>query len=403
MPEETDKYIRIPTGVTCTVTATITISSSKGIKALYCGKVKKIRTYLFLKSKGWTMEKAKKWVEDHKKDFSSLYAKGYVEKLSDADDGKLGLCIISSGTVDRQGDKLNPEGWDFKNFRKNPILLWSHNAGSGERRPPIGKVEDLYVKDEKVYFTPVFDLEDKFAKEIYRKYKNKYLNAFSVGFLPLEWTETETGYNFEKQEALEFSAVNVPANPEALVVLRDAGIEVSKDWKEWKDEGGLAGEDPNEEEDSDELKGVISYKKHPTASEDTAWNGPKEVAQAEVEDLKVMCAWVDSENSDKKSAYKLPHHRSNDKYTVWNGVRAAMAALFGARGGVNIPEKDWNGVYNHLAKHYKDFDKEPPTKKHFETALWKVAAGKSLKKKAKTKDSDLLIKILKLVAREEGR
>ena len=66
MPEETEKYIRIPTGNSCTVTATITISSSKGIKALYCGKIKKIRTYLFLKSKDWTMVKAKEWVKNHK-------------------------------------------------------------------------------------------------------------------------------------------------------------------------------------------------------------------------------------------------------------------------------------------------------------------------------------------------
>ncbi len=65
-PEETDKYIRIPTGIDCKVTATIDISKEKGISALYCGKTKEIRTYLFLKSKGWTMEKAKKWVEEHK-------------------------------------------------------------------------------------------------------------------------------------------------------------------------------------------------------------------------------------------------------------------------------------------------------------------------------------------------
>lgn len=66
-PEETDKYIRIPTGTDCKVTATIDISVKEGIKALYCGAEKKVRTYLFLKAKGWTMEKAKKWVSDHSK------------------------------------------------------------------------------------------------------------------------------------------------------------------------------------------------------------------------------------------------------------------------------------------------------------------------------------------------
>jgi len=65
MPEETDKYIRIPV-VECDITATIDISKDEGIKALYCGKEKKVATYLFLKEKGWTMEKAKKWVKEHK-------------------------------------------------------------------------------------------------------------------------------------------------------------------------------------------------------------------------------------------------------------------------------------------------------------------------------------------------
>ncbi len=63
-PEETDEFIRIPVR-TCEVTATIDISKKDGISALYCGKEKQVRTYLFRKDKGWTMEKAKAWVKDH--------------------------------------------------------------------------------------------------------------------------------------------------------------------------------------------------------------------------------------------------------------------------------------------------------------------------------------------------
>jgi len=47
-----------------------------------------------------------------------------------------------------------------------------------------------------------------------------------------------------------------------------------------------------------------------------------------------------------------------------------MAALLGARGGVNIPDADRKGVYNHLAKHYKQFDKEVPEfREYTETEL----------------------------------
>ncbi len=63
-PEETDEFIRIPIR-TCEVTATIDISKKEGISALYCGKEKQVRTYLFRKDKGWTMAKAKEWVKEH--------------------------------------------------------------------------------------------------------------------------------------------------------------------------------------------------------------------------------------------------------------------------------------------------------------------------------------------------
>jgi len=62
-PEVTAEYVRIPIGSECQITATIDISEEKGIKALYCGKEKRIRTYLFDKDK-WTMAEAKKWIAE---------------------------------------------------------------------------------------------------------------------------------------------------------------------------------------------------------------------------------------------------------------------------------------------------------------------------------------------------
>jgi len=71
MPETTDQYVRIPVAV-CKITATIDISKSEGIKALYCGKEKKIHTYLFAVAKGWTLAKAKQWIKDHKKNLEII-------------------------------------------------------------------------------------------------------------------------------------------------------------------------------------------------------------------------------------------------------------------------------------------------------------------------------------------
>jgi hypothetical protein len=49
-----------------------------------------------------------------------------------------------------------------------------------------------------------------------------------------------------------------------------------------------------------------------------------------------------------------------------------MGALLGARGGVQIPEGDRRGVYNHLSKHYADFDKEAPDFKEYTDAELKA-------------------------------
>ena len=64
-PETTEKYHRIPV-TDCKVTATVTLSESKGIKALYCGDSKQIATYLFDVNK-WTMETAKVWISEQDK------------------------------------------------------------------------------------------------------------------------------------------------------------------------------------------------------------------------------------------------------------------------------------------------------------------------------------------------
>jgi signal peptide peptidase SppA len=72
--------------------------------------------------------------------------------------------------------------------------------------------------------------------------------------------------------------------------------------------------------------------------------------------------WYDSDNAENFGSYKLPHHdiEGGKFVVVWGGVKAAMAALLGSRGGADIPAGDRKAVYNHLAKHYKEFDKEPP-------------------------------------------
>ena len=108
--------------------------------------------------------------------------------------------------------------------------------------------------------------------------------------------------------------------------------------------------------DMDIEKGVIRYKKHPCADENTAWDAGAEVKDADVKDLKEMCAWFDSDKPDLKTSYKLPHHTKSGYKTVWRAVANAAARLPQS----SIPAGDVAGVKAHLAGHYKDFDKPSP-------------------------------------------
>lgn len=127
------------------------------------------------------------------------------------------------------------------------------------------------------------------------------------------------------------------------------------------------------------IKGALPYKATPKAPEDETWNGPAEVAKADVAALKAMCAWVDSENAEDKTAYKLPHHKAEGNHAVvWNGVKAAMGALLGARGGIkDVSDADRKAIYSHLSKHYKQFGQTPPDMKSVEFA-WGVQDARIL-------------------------
>jgi ATP-dependent Clp endopeptidase proteolytic subunit ClpP len=72
-------------------------------------------------------------------------------------------------------------------------------------------------------------------------------------------------------------------------------------------------------------------------------------------------AWHDDQAGEHFGAYKLPHHdvEGSRLVVVWSGVSAAMTSLVGGRAG-SIPEAERDAVYNHLKRHYAQFDQEPP-------------------------------------------
>jgi HK97 family phage prohead protease len=177
----------------------------------------------------------------HRKAFSS------VIKAIDEETRRIDF-IISTESVDRYGDIIRVKGWDLKAYKQNPVVLFGHM----NREPPVGKSIRTWKEDGALRATAEFMPKEisPFADSIFQMYKGKFLRAVSVGFIPLDWKYVEdeegqiTGYDFVKQDLLEFSAVPVPANPDALMNARAKGIDTApfKHWAEkmldeWQDSG----------------------------------------------------------------------------------------------------------------------------------------------------------------------
>lgn len=298
--------------------------------------------------------------------------------VKEADDSSL-IVTISTANPDRSHDVVDPSGVDLTSYLKNPVVALNHNY----QGLPIAKTEQIEVKEDRIMAKVTFPKRGVYplADTVHDLYKDGFMNAWSIGFIPKEFNDNKDGgKDFTKWELLEYSAVLVPDNPEALTLLRSKGFDLDSkgnvkeidkenakiiDKKIDESEADVqkveAKENKKEDPKAVEVKGVIPYKRHPLADPGEAWDGPREMSSApDTATLKEMTAWFDEDNPDIKSSYKLPHHRASDLYTVWRGVTAAMGALLGARGGVDMPLGDREGVYNHLAKHYADFEQEPP-------------------------------------------
>lgn len=155
----------------------------------------------------------------HKKTTPKIQSRGGVaaddmKRVKAVYDPKTKLAVASTATVDRMGEIIDQEGWDLTNYKSNPVLLFAHN----DREIMIGNAKNIRVDKSidggALVFEPDFHEETETARAIKALFEQGRMKTFSVGFLP---TEME-GNTYTKQELLEISAVNVPANPDAMML-----------------------------------------------------------------------------------------------------------------------------------------------------------------------------------------
>jgi HK97 family phage prohead protease len=145
---------------------------------------------------------------------------GYIAKQTDAD-GDWFPWVFSTYDNDRFDERVDPSGWELDRYLENPVVLWAHCHSI----PAIGLADNLTATD-KLSGRIKFNAKeiDEFGWSIGERVKAGVIRAGSVGMLvkEIEWIdhkknpEDSCDLIIRKQELLEFSICNVPANPFAL-------------------------------------------------------------------------------------------------------------------------------------------------------------------------------------------
>ena len=205
-----------------------------------------------------------------------MFTSSFEIKASKEDDRTINF-IASSEIVDRDREIIKLAGMDLKQYKKNPVILFSHQRGS----LPIGKAVSIVKSKGQLKMKVEFADEETypFGYQVYKLVKNGFLNACSIGFSvdwsKIEYDEKKNVRIFNKTELLELSIVSIGANQDALATGKsinkafDDGIITEEELKSW--DKYLDDKDPNEElmKELQDRVGALEQKLEHSDSDDT--------------------------------------------------------------------------------------------------------------------------------------
>ena len=128
--------------------------------------------------------------------------------------------VIAANERARTAPEIDLAGLRFDNYRRNPVVMWAHDATG--RSPsgglPIGRTLSIDRSgDGGIVAEFEFLEDDPFAQRIRNAWDRGFLQAASISWLPIESMPAESGGARDvRAELLEWSIVSVPADPDAL-------------------------------------------------------------------------------------------------------------------------------------------------------------------------------------------
>ena len=143
-----------------------------------------------------------------------------VTEARQAEEGSAHRMVIAANELSRNGDELNLRGISFKNYRKNPVVLWAHDSYQGI---PIAKTVKIGHDDQgRIAADFEFNSDDEFAARVENAWNGGFIRAASIRYMPTKVVEMldEQGrvdrLRIEESELLEWSLVAVPADPDSV-------------------------------------------------------------------------------------------------------------------------------------------------------------------------------------------
>lgn len=146
----------------------------------------------------------------------------------------VGTFVLSSDSLNSHGMRVLTSGIDISRFQSNPIMLYNHlrtakgwfdEVATTDSILPIGVWKNITRSAGQLTAEAWVDYEDEFAAKIGDKVKSGVIRAVSIGFKALAYSDApedkvlgQDGETITKAEILEASLVDIPSNPDALIL-----------------------------------------------------------------------------------------------------------------------------------------------------------------------------------------
>jgi hypothetical protein len=135
-----------------------------------------------------------------------------------------GRIIISTGAVDRDKDRVFPQGGKIEDYMRNPVVQFAHNYY--EPWATVGRTRTLEITETGI----IADFELRPAANdvdpqniVLLLWEQEYIRAASIGFIPDAMVPNDLGgMDFVSWQLLEWSICAVPANQDALRLAAEA-------------------------------------------------------------------------------------------------------------------------------------------------------------------------------------